>query len=56
MGRNVRPTRVLEPQFVAVARAEPRARIERGKSLRWELEVYPFGWIGPHAARGDGMG
>jgi hypothetical protein len=33
MGRKVRPIRVLDAQFVAVARAEPRERTERGKSL-----------------------
>jgi len=32
-GRKVTPIKVLEAQFVAVARAEPSARIERGKSL-----------------------
>jgi len=33
MGKNVSPIRKLEPQFVAVARAEPMERTGRGKSL-----------------------
>lgn len=36
MGRKVRPMRVLEPQFVAVASAEPSERTERGKSLQFK--------------------